>query len=268
MNYCHISDTKWDPREMPDRYAEIAEGYRQASLERHIADGWRVANPVAPRDGFRIGASHPEFSDVDAAQVVDEWIDEAAEKAAQDATNAAAQAAYLAGVDILPRPLQGAFETRATDGHVYGVEVDPDGDGFIPVQRESTRLTQAEYEAARAAKLEGRQTHRDRIAAIKTDLDQVETALDQIDVAATGPMGAALTGLNAVDLSAGGTLGTAIAATTGATKTALQQVRLALVAVRDNAQTAVTESRKAQADTKTAAKNLKQAAEKLRREVR
>ena len=40
------------------------------------------------------------------------------------------------------------------------------------------------------------------------------------------------------------------------------------LAVRDNAQTAVTESRKAQADTKTATKNLKQASEKLRREVR
>jgi hypothetical protein len=270
MQYCHITDTKWDPQAMPDRYAEIAEGYRQQSWERQRADGWRVAVPYPDEPGYRHDASLSAvvFGSETATEVPDAIIDIAAEQAQQAADAAAAQAEYLAGVDILPRPLQGAFETRATDGHVYGVEVDPDGDGFIPVQRESTRLTQAEYEAARAAKLEGRQTHRDRIAAIKTDLDQVETALDQIDVAATGPMGAALTALNAVDLSAGGTLGTAIAATTGATKTALQQVRLALVAVRDNAQTAVTESRKAHADTKTAAKNLRQATEKMRREVR
>ena len=236
--------------------------------EQYRAAGWRNAvDPLTPPDGMEVvaeGAWTQDAENPDNATRTDTWGSIADRKAAE----AAAQAAYLAGVDVLPRPVQGKFETSAADGHVYGLEIDPDGGEVIPVQRESTRLTQAEYDAARATRLAERATHRDRIAAIKTDLDQVETALDQIDVAATGPMGAALTGLNAVDLSAGGTLGTAIAATTGATKTALQQVRLALVAVRDNAQTAVTESRKAQADTKTAAKNLKQAAEKLRREVR
>jgi signal transduction histidine kinase len=155
-----------------------------------------------------------------------------ADKAAQDAANAAAQAEYLAGVDVLPRPVQGKFETSAADGHVYGLEIDPDGGEVIPVQRESTRLTQAEYDAAKATRLAERATHRDRIAAIKTDLDQVETALDQIDATTTGPMGLAIT------------------ATSGATKTALQEVRKVI------------------ADMKTATKNLKQAAEKLRREVK
>jgi hypothetical protein len=76
------------------------------------------------------------------------------------------------------------------------------------------------------------QAHRDRIAAIKTDLDQVEAALDQVDVTTTG------------------TLGVAIAATTGVNKTAL------------------TETRKVLVDLKAAAKNLRQAAEKLRRDVK
>ena len=155
-----------------------------------------------------------------------------AAQAEQDAANAAAQAEYLAGVDVLPRPVQGKFETSAADGHVYGLEIDPDGGEVIPVQRESTRLTQAEYDAAKATRLAERATHRDRIAAIKTDLDQVETALDQIDATTTGPMGLAIT------------------ATSGATKTALQEVRKVI------------------ADMKTATKNLKQAAEKLRREVK
>jgi hypothetical protein len=98
MQYCHVTDTTWNPRN-PDRYGDIAEGYRQASQERHIADGWRVANPASPRDGFRISKSHPEFSDVDAVQVVDEWIDIAAEQAAQDADAEKAEAAWRAYED-------------------------------------------------------------------------------------------------------------------------------------------------------------------------
>jgi hypothetical protein len=167
---------------------------------------------------------------VDVTPAIQLLIDAA--QAEQDAANAAAQAEYLAGVDVLPRPVRGAFESLAPDGHVYGLEIDADGEAVFPVQRESTRLTQAEYDAAKAARLAERATHRDRITAIKTDLDQVEAALDQIDATTTGPMGLAIT------------------ATTGATKTALQEVRKVI------------------ADMKTATKNLKQASEKLRREVR
>jgi len=90
----------------------------------------------------------------------------------------------------------------------------------------------AEQRAAAVAEMTARAAHRANLAAIKTDLDQVEAALDQIDATTTGPMGVA------------------IAATTGATKTALQEVRKVI------------------ADMKTATKNLKQASEKLRREVR
>ena len=145
---------------------------------------------------------------------------------------AAAEALRLATPIVFDQPLQARIETPAADGHVYGLEVDADSGEVVPVQRESTRLTQAEYETARAARLAERATHRNRIAAIKTDLDQVETALDQIDVSAAGP------------------LGTAIAATSGVNKTALQLVRTTL------------------GDVKAALKNLRQASEKIRREIR
>jgi sulfite reductase beta subunit-like hemoprotein len=77
-----------------------------------------------------------------------------------------------------------------------------------------------------------RAAHRANMLAIKTDLDQVESALDQIDV------------------SASSSYATNIAACTGATKTALQDTRKVLV------------------DVKAALKNLRQAAEKVRKEIR
>ena len=186
------------------------------------------ATLTATYDGDRIVEINGRADWAAEAMAVDAALVEAERQAAEEV----AQAEYLAGVDVLPRPVQGKFETPAADGHVYGIEIDPTGDEIVPVQRESTRLTQAEYEAARAEKLTARAAHRTNLAAIKTDLDQVEAALDQIDATTTGPMGVA------------------IAATSGATKTALTEVRKVI------------------ADMKTATKNLKQASEKLRREVR
>jgi hypothetical protein len=71
------------------------------------------------------------FGEETATEVPAAVIDIAAEEAQQAADAAAAQAEYLAGVDVLPRPLQGKFETSAADGHVYGIEIDPDGSEHI-----------------------------------------------------------------------------------------------------------------------------------------
>jgi hypothetical protein len=195
-------------------------------------DGWRLYCPNATAN---IKASDWADNGTIFTQVVTAVWTPA--ELAQQAADAAAQAAIaesnrLATPIKYDQPIQAEIETLATDGHIYGIEVDPDGDEIIPVQRESTRLTQAEYEAARAAKLAERATHRANIQAIKTDLDQVETALDAIDV------------------SASGSYATNIAACTGATKTALQDTRKVLV------------------DVKAALKNLRQAAEKIRKEIR
>jgi hypothetical protein len=167
---------------------------------------------------------------VDVTPEIQAEIDAAA--APQAAADAAAQAEWLEGCDILQRPIRGTFESEGGDGHAYVVTVDGVSGEVFGVQRESTRLTNAETDAAKAAARAERQQHRTRLDAIKTDLDQVETALDQIDATTTGA------------------LGVAIAATTGVNKTALTEVRKVLV------------------DVKTALKNLRQAAEKVRREIK
>jgi hypothetical protein len=161
------------------------------------------------------------------------WEAEEAERIEAERVAAeAAEAAYLEGYDVLPRPLQGKFETPAPDGHVYAFEVDPDTEEPFCVQRMSTRKSNATHATTVAERRAERKAHRDRIAAIKNDLDSVETAIDQIDV------------------TAGGTLGVAIAATTGVNKAAFQEVRKVLV------------------DIKAALKNLRQATEKLRKDAR
>jgi hypothetical protein len=90
----------------------------------------------------------------------------------------------------------------------------------------------AEIAARKQAAVDALTAHRNRITGIKTDLDQVETALDGLDLTNAGP------------------LGLAIAATSGATKTAFNRTQDALQSL------------------KTAAKNLRQACEKLRKEVK
>jgi hypothetical protein len=189
------------------------------------ANGWTLADNSDGNGPFisewRLSIPQPTAADL--AAISDAEI---------EAEREAAEAARLETPLVFDQPIQARIEIPATDGHVYGVEVDPDGGEVVPVQRQSVRLSKAEYDAARAARMADKAQHRDRIAAIKADLDQVEAALDQADVTTTGP------------------LGVAVAATTGVNKTALTEVRKVLV------------------DIKAAAKNLRQASEKIRREIR
>jgi hypothetical protein len=155
-----------------------------------------------------------------------------ADKAAAAAAEAAARQAYLEGYDTHDRP-QRMPSLEISDGdHVYGIVPDGATGEVDVIRRESTRTTNEQFDADREAKRLERRAHRERITGIKTDLDQVETALDGLDLTNAGP------------------LGVAIAATTGATKTALNRTQDALQSL------------------KTAAKNLRQACEKLRREVK
>jgi hypothetical protein len=99
------------------------------------------------------------FAAVAAAQEIDPgWSRKAEYIAATGDTNlnyAAAmawdEAQRKATPLVFDQPLQARIETPATDGHVYGLEVDPTSGAVVPVQRESTRKTQAQYEADRAA---------------------------------------------------------------------------------------------------------------------
>ena len=169
---------------------------------------------------------------VPTANVFRETITAQITQAEYDAQQAAQEAERLSTPIIYDQPLQARIEIPASDGHVYGAEVDPDTGDVIGVQRQSKRLTEAEYTEARDARMAERQQHRDRIAAISTDLDQVSAAID------------------ALDLNNSGGMGVAIAATTGTTKTALKAVQSSLQ------------------DIKTALKNLQQATAKVRREIK
>jgi len=199
------------------------------------ANGIDVATVTATYDGERIveingsAAAATEAMAISQANVDSE---DAAMAAAQAAADAAARAAYLEGFDQLPRPIRGIVETDGGDGHVYVVAVDGAGGEVIPIQRESTRLTNAELEAAKTAARAARQTHRGNIAAIQTDLDQVKTAINGLDLTNAGP------------------LGTAIAATSAPNKAAFNQIQNALQAIA------------------MAVKNLTQASEKIRREIK
>jgi hypothetical protein len=277
MSICQYSDGQpINVRAMP----ESEGGISNPRLDDLIPSGWRE---YAPSAELHIKTAHWEDDGRTVRQIVDAvWTQaeldqqaadqaaaDAAAAAAQAAADAAAQAAYLEGVDVLPRPIRGIVETDGGDGHVYAVTVDGAGGEVIPIQRESTRLTNAELEAAMAAARTERQQHRTRLDGIKTDLDQTETALDQIDATMAGPLGVLLTALDGLNLTPSGDLGMSIAALpAGQTKTALQEVRKAMVTVRDGAVTIGNESRKIHDDTKTAAKNLRQAAEKVRREIK
>jgi hypothetical protein len=144
-------------------------------------------------------------------------------------------AAWQAALNPYPSPhiIAPMFDTNGVAVGTATLIVDADTKQVIGVVNSaSPQKPWAEQRAAAVAEMTAQAAHRANLAAIKTDLDQVEAALDQIDATTTGPMGVA------------------IAATSGATKTALTEVRKVLV------------------DMKTATKNLKQASEKLRREVR
>jgi hypothetical protein len=123
-------------------------------------------------------------------------------------------------------------ETDGGDGHVYSLIVDGAGGAVLPVQRESVRTSNAEHDAAKAAARAAHGVRRTRIDAIQTDLDQVETAINGLDLTNAGP------------------LGTAIAATSGVNKAAFNQVQNALQSI------------------KVAVKNLRQASEKIRKEIK
>ena len=122
---------------------------------------------------------------VDVTPEIQAQID--ADKAAADAAAESEQAAFLATPELRDRSLQfkGAarIETDADDGHVYGLEVDEASGTVFVVQRESDRLTHAEYMAARAARKAALKAEKD---ALKAELDalKAKAAKAETDVAA------------------------------------------------------------------------------------
>jgi hypothetical protein len=92
MQYCHTSDTTWNPRPLPGAYGEIAENYQNMPPERHLGDGWRVAVPYVDEPGYRHNPAQSTvmFGDTHATEMPGALINIADEQAEQDAANAAA----------------------------------------------------------------------------------------------------------------------------------------------------------------------------------
>ena len=142
--------------------------------ESMFADGWR--DVVSVDDRANIKAATWTDNGSQWVEIVTRWT--AAELAQQAADAAAAQAAAesnrLATPIKFDQPIQGRFETPADDGHVYGLEVDVETGELYPVQRESTRKTDAEYAAAKADEKGKRTTRKADRAALKTAIQAID----------------------------------------------------------------------------------------------
>jgi len=162
MNYCHITDLSWNPRAIPSRFGDIAENYSSLPESRWLSDGWRRAVPATIGEGDVIDVCHVTFTDTEANQIIDS-MRTAAEIAA---AKAAAEAIRKETPLIYDQPIQSRFETPAADGHVYGLEVDPNDGAIIGIPRESKRLTPEEYAALKAATFAARKTETDKLKLI------------------------------------------------------------------------------------------------------
>jgi hypothetical protein len=157
--------------------ARVPESYKfkdgryavRPSLEMMAVDGWREVQSIEePANGLRV----TEYRAVEMVDgkcrleiVKSEPIPEATDEPI-----------------IQPQIIQGRFETPADDGHVYGLEVVPETGAVIAVQRQSKRLTNTEYQAAKRAKLESaRKVREEGIAGINGQLqariERIERAL-------------------------------------------------------------------------------------------
>jgi hypothetical protein len=107
MNFCHIEDKTWNPRN-PDRYGDIAEGYQNIGLARHLADGWRVAVPYKDEPGYRHNPAQstvmigPEFATEMPGALINIAEEQADQAKADEDARKVAEAAEDARVLALP----------------------------------------------------------------------------------------------------------------------------------------------------------------------
>lgn len=200
--------------------------------------GWRqYTGCQEPGMGMYVTAYAFSDDGTDAGYTIATQITVAEWEAQQTAAAAAAAAAEALRIEtpIRPdQPLETRLELKDGEDNDWDMIVDGIGLEILPVKRSegSSRIAKQDYLNAITASLAARQTHRANMLLIKDDLDSVEASMD------------------AVDVTNSGALGLAIAATSGVTKTALQECRTVFVAM------------------KSALKNLRQAADKIRREIK
>jgi hypothetical protein len=203
------------------------------------AAGWRDMPPEPELAAGFVRVSKT-FAEGDGVTGAWEVVDQLQTELDAEAAAAEAQAEYQAS---LPVPMPTGIEAPVvvlTDADGKGWGVVADGGDLVTYPDHASPRPDAATIAARiaAARAEG-QTRRARLLAIEIDLLTIDTAVDE---------------MMAVDLSATGSIGVAIAATTGVNKAALTALRNALIDVR--------------AKAKKGLNNARQAAEKLRKEVK
>ncbi len=126
-----------------------------------LARGWRDVVPVADRTNVKVST----WADTGSQWVesVTRWTP--AELAQQAADAAAAQAVAESNRLATPirydQPIQARVELPVDPDHYYRLAVDTNSSEVVPVEIESKRLTEAQWKAARDAKLTDRRQKRD-----------------------------------------------------------------------------------------------------------
>jgi hypothetical protein len=171
------------PEPCPNSWNNVSVGVDLAPL---IEQGWLpYTEPVAPA-GYHVDQWSTPYRTADntctrtplvvrtLAQKAD---DDAAEAAASAASQAASEAARKATPVVFDQPIQSpSVETRATDGHIYSLKVDPTDGEVFATQRESRRTTDAEDHATTTNRLAARAARRANLAALKQTIQDIDPA--------------------------------------------------------------------------------------------
>lgn len=162
MKYAHINGAITN--DLPGVIQSVAGTTINPTFDQCAKEGWRKVSEIEqPPDGWRVIS----FAVVDIdGQSCRLKIDKQENISEAEAIRISTPIKY-------DRPIQARIEVPAVDDHIYGIEIDPETGAVIPVQRESVRLSDSEYKAARDDKLaKRRQLHEKGKAGISGQLQQ------------------------------------------------------------------------------------------------
>jgi hypothetical protein len=171
------------PETCPGAWANVSVGVDLAPI---IAQGWLPYIEPTPPAGYHVDQWSTPYRTADntctrtplvTRTLAQKAADDAAEAAASAASQAAAEAARKATPVVFDQPIQSpSIETKATDGHIYSIKVDPaDGEVFA-TQRESLRTTDAEDHATTTNRIAARAARRANLAALRTTIQDIDPA--------------------------------------------------------------------------------------------
>jgi hypothetical protein len=143
-----------------------ANGWRTVVLTQQVESGWAVESYIATN-----------FIGDQCDAIIGSQYN-IAERAAQEAAAAAtAESNRLETPIKFDQPIQGKFETSGGDGHIYGFEVDPVDGSVFAQERESTRKSNAQYNADCDSNRQARHAKKDKKKNALTNLVNQVNAL-------------------------------------------------------------------------------------------